>query len=302
MPLRCGVIGVGRFGRHYVRLLRDMPGAELVAVAARTQESVDALGSLPDTVWKTTEVASVIQHPDIDCVIVATPAITHAELCREALIAGKHVLVEKPMVTTLEDAYAIEKIVKETGRTFMVGHQYLYNDSIRELRRRIQNNELGRIRIFRAEHFSPGPIRTDIGCLWEMATHELSILHYLIGPGELMDVRGRVLRDIATFSATFAGGLTAVVTVSWLGPEKMRRCSMIGEAATAVFDDSDNKSSLSIYSPEGERTVPPILTREPLRNEIEHFLDCVRTGRTPETDVHHGVRITEALDHISRLI
>ncbi len=192
-------------------------------------------------------------------------------------------------------------------RSFMVGHQYLYNDHINRLKSELNKGTLGRIRYVWGEHLYPGPIRSDVGCFWETATHELAIIDYLFSPKRIREVRGSRndltgsgRDDFASVWIEFEAAPPAAVTVSWMYPEKIRRLAIVGEKGSAVFDEQRNEK-LKFYL--GEKIlVPQIAAGEPLRNELEHFIKCVREGKKPLTDIEHGVRITRYLDTIQSLI
>ena len=289
IQLKCAVIGAGNFGKHYVRLLQNIKGMSLGAIGDQGN-------------WK-----DVIADPQINCVIIATPATHHFSIAKTALEAGKHVLLEKPMTRTLKEAERLKSAVGHSGRIFMVGHQYLYNDHLRYLKNELEKGTFGKILYVLAEHLYPGPVRKDVGCFWETATHELAIIDYLFSPpkirkvqGSMSDLTGSGLDDFASVWIEFEKTPPVSVTVSWMYPEKIRRLAIVGEKGSAVFDEQRNEK-LKFYL--GEKIlVPQIAAGEPLRNELEHFIKCVREGKKPLTDIEHGVRITEYLDVIHQKV
>lgn len=323
--LRFGLIGLGRFGTHYARLLQHIDGVSFYGAAARDEKSFAAAG-VPSATKKFHDGSSLIADPLIDCVIIATPATTHAELISASLKAGKHVLVEKPMAATLAEAMAITELAASSNRTFMVGHQYFYNDYVRELKRQLDAGVFGKIAYVFAEHFYPGPIRQDIGCFWETATHELAILDFLFSRPRLVnaqvkmiDVALRGYDDFTQASLLFENNLYADIATSWFAPQKVRRMVIAGEKGMAVFDDQepDHKLKLvmrpyprDIGKPgvslepfkilESDWVVPRVAAREPLRNQLEHFIECIESRASPLTDAAHGRWVTELLDAIYR--
>lgn len=324
-PLRFGVVGAGYFGKNYIRILQDMPGVELSALADPSPDFEKNIPMLSPTVKRFTDANTLISDPEIDCVVIATPAISHSALIVAALRAGKHTLVEKPMAMNMREAEEIRGTVEESGRIFMVGHQYLYHDYVRHLKSEIDKDVIGRPRYVLAENFYFGPIRSDIGCFWETATHELAIIDYLFSPGTITDARGTKVDfsgsgrdDFASATITFESGLVAAITVSWFAPEKIRRMTVTGERGMAVFDDRREEKLKLFLHPypealkgggvasqflefkEGEIKVPAPDAREPLRNQLEHFISSVRTGMEPESGIAHGMRVTKMLDTISR--
>lgn len=385
--LRFAVIGIGHFGKHYVRLLQDIENVELRAVASRSREAFERLADLlPPRIGRFTDPRKVLDDPEIDCVVIAAPVSSHFSLVREALFAGKHVLVEKPMTRTFEEALRLRAIVEQASRAFtyrkvsnfytqqerqenwvlpcgenqqenrvsarqkpwvseeyrvvpaskasesppvfMVGHQYFYNDYICHLKTKIEQGILGKIRYLFAEHVYSGPIRSDVGCFWETAPHELSIIEYLFGMQKIIDVRGKMCDfsgsgrdDFASVDITYENGLLVTIVTSWFAPIKVRRMIVGGENGMALFDDREPKNKLQFFiypypmpsdlrgssshffnTPPVEMVIPTIAAREPLRAELEHFVECVRTERAPLTDIGHGVRIIESLEMISKQI
>ena len=287
--LKCAVIGAGNFGKHYVRLLQNIKGMSLGAIGDRGN-------------WR-----DVIADPQIDCVIIATPVSTHFSIAKAALEAGKHVLLEKPMTRTLKEAERLKSAVRRSGRVFMVGHQYLYNDYINHLKKELNKGTLGRIRYVWGEHLYSGPIRRDVGCFWETATHELAIIDYLFSPKKIRVVRGSInnltgngLDDFASVLVEFEKAPPVFITVSWIYPEKIRRMAIIGEKGSATFNEQRDEK-LKFYLG-GKILVPRIVQKEPLRNELEHFVSCVREGKKPLTDIEHGVRITKYLDLVYKKV
>lgn len=322
-PLAFGVIGAGYFGRHYVRLLQEMPGIALRAVADRAESIV---APLPPSVKQSTDARDIFSDPAVDCVVIATPVASHAALVAAALAAGKHVLVEKPMTATLREAEELQTAVEKSGRIFMIGHQYLYHDHLRALKERLDQGMLGTPRYVFAEHLFFGPIRSDTGCFWESAVHECSVLDYLFMPGDAGDARGMRVDfrgagrdDFASVGVIFENGLTAAIVVSWFAPEKVRRMTIAGDKGMAVFDDRreeklkiflhpypterpDGHASRFMAFAEGEVITPAVDAREPLRNQLEHFISCVRNGTEPLSGITHGLRVMRMLDTISRAV
>lgn len=324
--VKFGVIGIGYFGKHYVRLLQEIDGVTLHAVANSSEEAFERLTNvLSPCVKRCRSGEELTRDSKVECVVIATPVASHFSLASRALEEGKHVLVEKPMTRTLKEAEALKAIIERSGRVFMVGHQYLYNDSIRHLKRQIEDGVLGRVRYVFAEHLYPGPIRSDIGCFWETAPHEFSIIDYLLAPGKIQDVCGRMVDicgsgrdDFAACEITFENGLFVTIVASWFAPEKVRRMIVGGEKGMAVFDERDPTRPIRfIFQPyphgrgfqarshffesSGE-VVPKVEAREPLRNQLEHFIECVRANKPPLTDIGQGVRIVEFLDVTSKAI
>ena len=183
------VIGAGRFARNHIRILQESKDANLVGITSRTKESLGKIrGSVSKNVVLTTDASKLINNKNVDCVLIVTPPSTHFELAKAAIKAGKHVLLEKPMAANLKEADELRKIVKNQNKVFMVAHQYIYSDYINYLKSNIK--EIGKVSFVYGEHLYPGPMRNDIGCLWDAGTHVLSIIQYLFSPGSIKNISG----------------------------------------------------------------------------------------------------------------
>lgn len=305
--LRFGLLGPGYFGRNYLRLLQEVKGIELAAAAARTTETLTELaGKMPKTAAKTTDSKTILENPDIDCVVIATPAATHLELALEALRNGKHVLLEKPMAMNLEEAKKLRAAAKKSQSAFMVGHQFVYNDHVRFLRSLLEKGTLGSIKYAYGEHLL-FQARNDIGCFWDAAPHQLSMIRYLLNPGRISKANGVSLArpgsgldDFTAATAEFESGLAATIIVSCQGSTKTRKITLAGRDGMAFFDDmqADKLKTVTSGKPETAKTA----AREPLRNQLEHFIQCIHTGQEPLTGIESSYEITEWMDKIQRSV
>lgn len=319
--LRFGLIGLGHFGAHYVRLLGLRPDAQLVAVGSLRSNLKKT--SLPPDV-AIVDPSRVILDPTVDCVIIATPASTHAAYIAAAMDAGKHVLVEKPMVMNQTEATRVQALVqKHPEQTFMVAFQYVYNDYIRTLRQYCTSGRLGTITYVFAENLYFGPIRNDIGSFGDAGVHELSIIDYLFQPGKIRDanhhhfgVTAPLAHDFVAATITFERGLKAHIVTSWFFPTKTRRMIIVGDRAIAMFDDQEPETKLKIYErpypgafPETSSNfmkqlaslppeIPNVSAHEPLQNELAHFIQCVRENKQPDTGIDFGMRLVEYVETI----
>lgn len=323
--LKFGLIGLGYFGKHYVRLLSSIFGVKLFGIANRSKGAfLRYKDIIPADVQTTTDADKLLSDPEIDCIIIATPASTHFQIASKALLAGKNVLLEKPMTATLKQAEDLAKLVSRSKKVFMVGHQYVYNDFVRRLKREIEKDSLGEIFWIFFQHFYLHPIRTDIGCFWESVAHELSIIDYLFSPRKITRVEGEVVffnqkkyDDAAVLNIEFDKKLNAAITVSWFMPEKIRRLTILGKKGALLFDERKEdklklfpyrypqKFSRRAYSYFFEEKkirskVFKLKAREPLKNELEHFIDCVRRGQEPATGIGHSLRIIKWMDETYR--
>ena len=226
------------------------------------------------------------------------------------------------MVAGLKEAKLLKGIAKKHKSTFMVGHQYVYNDYVRYLGHSIKNGLIGKPELVIAKYLYPEPVRNDIGCFWDAGTHYMSIIQHLFNPGPIIEVKGKSLSLIGKFddftSATikFRSGLVVSLTISWLYPEKTRKFMVLGTKQAAVFDDFEENDKLKFFpalrtiknnslyqtidSNKVKSIIPDIKAREPLRNEIGHFIGCIKNNKKPLTGIEHSCQITEWMDKISR--
>lgn len=328
------VIGVGYFGKNYLRILKNLEQVELVGIASKTKESLEAAKEFvsPNTVLDTDAMA-LIKNPKVECVIIATPPATHFELAKTAVEHGKHVLLEKPMVMNIEEGKKLREIVKKGKSVFMVGHQYVYNDYIRYIKEELRKNTIGKLRYVVAEHLYLGQLHHDIGCLLDAGTHQLSVLQYIFEPKKIIDASGsstvndKNIDEFTTVNVRFENGaitnneIVANLVLAWHAPKKARKFAFIGENGMILFDDTADdkikiypKQDIGDYRDKNngnilekirnmqpiQPVVPKINAREPLMNELEHFIECVHSHRKPLTGIESSYQITEWLDEIDR--
>lgn len=313
IDLRFGVIGWGYWGPKIGRNLASLPHAMLAMVA---DQDIHRLASLvADQPWvKTTTLPADIFCSDVDGVVIAAPVRTHYQLAKEALLHGKHVLVEKPLTCNIKEAEELVALAAEQRRVLMVGHTFEYNPAVNELRKLVQSGNLGKIYCIEAERVNLGLFRSDINVIWDLAPHDISIILYLVGKKpEQIKVQAhahlqRHIHDIAHLDLEFADGMTAHIHVSWLHPCKIRRVTVIGDARMVVYDDTNPAEMLKIYNKGadvhadptvsyrfGEITIPHIDWVEPLRLECEDFANAIRLGAQPRAHGGVGLAVVEVL-------
>ncbi len=308
---RVACLGAGYWGKNLVRNFRDLGAlAAIGEIDAQRREELSALypglpipGS-PDR---------ILEDPEIDAVVIATPAVSHAEWVRRSLLAGKDVLVEKPLCLSPQEGDELVELARAHGRILMVGHLLWYHPAVLELKRLVDSGDLGRLRYVYSNRLNLGKIRRQENILWSFAPHDVSVTLGLLGemPVEAHAVGGNYLHDAVTdvtvSTMRFASGVRAHIFVSWLHPFKEQKLVVIGDRKMAVFDDVEPKDKLLVYPHEvvWREGVPvaskadavsiPFDSIEPLRAECQHFLDCVETRATPRTDGAEGLRVLRVL-------
>lgn len=319
--LRVGVIGCGYWGPKLARNFHEISNATLAWVSDLQQERLDHLKELYPEVTATQNYRDVLES-DVDAVALATPVRTHCALALEALRAGKHVMVEKPLAASVDEA---EEIVDEgirQHRRVMVGHTFEYNPAVRAVREIIRSGMLGEIYYINGTRVNLGLFHPDINVVWDLAPHDVSILRYILGlDPEAASARGGMyvqkdkgIHDVAYLTFYFPNGVLADVRVSWLDPCKIRRYTIVGSEKMLVYDDiepvnkvlifdkgvevppySDTVEEFQISYRTGGAVPYPIQWREPLRAECEHFLDCIRDGTEPQSSGRVGLKVVQVL-------
>lgn len=320
--VKVGVIGCGYWGPQLVRNLHDMPNVELVGVADSKPERLEFLRRHYPTV-KAFSSHTDLLDTDVQAVVIATPIHTHHRLAMEALAAGKHILVEKPLAASVAEAVDLIKLGQARHRVVMVGHTFLYNPAVQELRRLVGDGELGRVYYVDAARLNLGLFQRRANVIWDLAPHDVSILMYLLGTSPVaVSARGSTcvqddVHDVAYLELLFETGVSAHVHVSWLDPAKVRRITVVGDRKMAVYNDVSLAEKIRVYDTgvgtpmtnsfgefqmsyrHGQVTIPYITWQEPLRLECEHFVDCVRTGKDPRTDAMQGLTVVSVLEAAS---
>jgi predicted dehydrogenase len=322
--VRVGVIGSGYWGPNLIRNFVEIPGADLVAVADLRQDRLKHVRSRYPTVQVTDDYWDFFGM-DLDAVVVATPPATHHVIARSCLEHDLHVLVEKPLALNTEDGLDLTRVAEDRGKKLMVGHTFEYNPAVRTLKKIIDSGELGEILYIDSVRVNLGLFQPGLNVLWDLAPHDISILHYILGKepvsvsarGSDSIVPGK--HDIAYLSLEFPDSVLAHVRVSWLDPTKVRRTTVVGSCKMVVYDDVSPVEKVKIYDKrveappytdtfdefqvsyrQGDVVIPSIDFAEPLRAECEHFIDCVKNGCRPQSDGYVGLKVVRVLEAADR--
>lgn len=322
-PVGVGVVGFGYWGPNLVRNLDRLGDANLVAACDLSEDNLGKLKGLYPYVETTTDLAGMLSRDDIDAVVVATSAPSHFAIAKQVLEAGKHCFVEKPLTLKSADAEALVKLADERGLTLMTGHLMVYHTAINWIRDYIASGELGDVLYVYLQRLNLGKVRTEENAFWSLAPHDVSIALYLLGETpDRVSANGAAyvtegVHDTVFANLHFPSGKMANIHVSWLDPHKVRKLTVVGTKKMLVFDDMEATEKIWIYdkglgAPEdamswnqdltlrfGDITVPFLQMKEPLGLEVQHFLDCCRSGETPRSSGRDGlavVRVLEAVD------
>jgi predicted dehydrogenase len=329
-PIGVAVAGYGYWGVNLARNVAAAPSTRLVGVVdADPGRRELAAANLGVTTWDRLEAA--LADDEVDAVVLATPASTHADLATAVLDAGCHVLVEKPLAESSVQAAELVARATDAGLVLMVGHTFLYSSPVRKLRDWIAKGDLGAVQYLYSQRLSLGRIRRDCNALWNFAPHDVSIMCHVLDdvPVEVTAKGFSFIEpgidDVCFASLTFASGVGANLHVSWIDPRKTRLMTVVGDEKMAIYNDVSADQPLWLVDSgvardrdlgeyqslgefqwrtrSGDIVIPKIDMSEPLAVEIEAFGQACRSGEAPLTDGRHGlavVKVLEAIDESAR--
>lgn len=318
--VRFGVIGAGYWGPHLIRNLSEIPDARLAAIVDLSEERLRALQPRYPSCTMTTNSRDVTEG-DVDAVVVATPVKTHYSLAKSALRAGKHVLVEKPLTRDSREARELIRVAKENGVLLMVGHTFEYNPAVVALKDIVKRGVVGRVLYVDAARLNLGQYRSDVNVLWDLAPHDISIMNFILeSEPSHVSARGQACirpgtHDVAYVELKYPEGVLGHIHVSWLEPCKVRRLTVVGDEKMVVYNEVAAEEKLRIYDKGVTKTtssgdyadfqlsyhnggvaIPAVPAGEPLKLELNHFIDCIRTGSTPQSDGVSGLKVIKVLE------
>jgi UDP-N-acetylglucosamine 3-dehydrogenase len=280
--LKVGVIGIGAMGRNHARIYYQLPGVQLIGVADMNSERAASVAQSNRCKAYTDYNDLLKEHPD--AVSIAVPTTLHKKVALDAISKGINVLIEKPIADKIENADEVIKAARQNGVKLMVGHIERFNPAITKLKEITDSGELGDLISFSAKRVGPyNPRAGDVGVIVDIGTHDIDIMSYICRErvGEVYSLAGRVAHDYedhAIIMLKFNNGGSGVIEVNWLTPYKVRKLTVVGSKGIAEVDYIE--SSLRISNREGIWQ-PKINIEEPLKLELEHFIDCMREGKEP---------------------
>jgi len=319
--VRIGIIGCGYWGPNLVRNFAETTGVAVAAVTDLRPERLDLIRRRYPSIKTTTDHREVIDDPGIDAIAIATPVSTHFTLAMQALAAGKHVLVEKPMAATSRQA---EQLIEEAERrrvVLMVDHTFVYTGAVRKMKELIDADQLGRIYYYDSVRVNLGLFQHDVNVLWDLAVHDLSILGHVL-PVQPCAVSATGIshvpggpENIAYLTLFFEQNLIAHIHVNWLAPAKVRRTLIGGSRKMIIYDDVEPSEKVKVYDKgisinngtdglykmlisyrAGDMWAPQLDITEALRTEAEHFVQCIERGATPITSGRAGLEVVRVLE------
>lgn len=318
------VVGVGYWGPNLVRNLLKIAQVYKVFACDIEKERLRALKRDYPNIIVTANYFEILRNRDIDAVIIATPVQTHFALAQLALLANKHVMVEKPITSTVGEARELILIAEKQNKILMAGHTFIFSETVKKMKEIIQKGRLGRIYYYDSTRINLGMIQKDINVIWDLAPHDLSIISYLFAEKPI---------SLQAFGSSFIGNKYEVAHVflrleknisvhlhlSWLSPVKIRSIIIGGSKKMIVCNEIEPSEKIKIYdkgiissresitpfSPayrSGDVIIPRLGQREALFNEMEHFVDCIRRNKRPITDGHAGLQVIILLEAIEKAL
>ena len=319
------VVGCGYWGPNLIRNFNALPECRVRYVCDKDEKRLAHMKQLYPSVEPTKDFVKIVGDKEVDAVVVATPVHLHYELAKKCLEAGKHVFVEKPMTQTSAQANELVQIAAKKKLTLMVGHTFIYSAPVRRIKEIVKGGEIGEIQYISSRRLNLGLFQKDINVAWDLAPHDISIILYLLGiPPVSVNCQGKAhinkdIEDVTNMSLNFDNGGFATIHSSWLDPNKVREMVIVGSKRMIVYDDNEPLEKIKIYDKRveapphydtfaefqysyhyGDMIAPYIKQTEPLKVETQHFLDCIRTGKMPETSGLDGLRVIQILEASSR--
>jgi predicted dehydrogenase len=323
-------VGVGYWGPNLLRNLVQNKRCSVHSVADLSRERRDFVQNQYPAIRVTDDVDALCTDPEIQALVIATPVHTHFDIAIKALENGKHILVEKPLARSVAEVEAIEQVAKNNNLTVMVGHTFLFNSAVRYVKQLIDTEQLGDLRYIYSQRLNLGRIRSDVDALWNFAPHDISIIQYWLNDPEPVSISRRGIDyiqpgidDVVFLNMIYSNKVMANIHVSWLDPTRIRSMVVVGSKKMVIYDDTA-ESKIAIYDKgidrkavlgenmdfdqqifatydyrSGDVYLPKINFQEPLKLEIDHFIDCVQKGTECITGILHAKRVVGILERAS---
>lgn len=323
-PVSVGIAGYGYWGPNLARNFDGLPDARLRAVCDLNAGRLAHLKKCQPHAVGYGDFGEMLRNAEIGALVVATPVGTHHALAKAGLLAGKHVLVEKPMALSSEECRELIEIADHQGLILMVGHTYLYSEAVRKILEIIESGDLGDVRYINCQRLNLGLFQQDINVAWDLAPHDLSIILRVMGGMPCMvNCQGNAhvnpeVEDVTNMSLSFGGGRFATVQSSWLEPRKVRQMTFVGTRKMIVYDDLEPLGKIRIYDVRvdcpphydsfaefhysyhyGECRIPHLEQGEPLNRMCAHFIECIRNGSRPDSCGNAGLEVVRILEACS---
>ncbi|MBD2485941.1 Gfo/Idh/MocA family protein [Planktothrix sp. FACHB-1365] len=322
-PINIAIFGAGRWGVHLIRNFHQHPDSQIVAIVDSNPDRLQAVRErfqLPETVRLVTDGSTIWNLPNLDAVVIATPAVTHFPLISTALENGCHVFTEKPLTLSVSDSLQLCELAQQKQKQLFVDHTYLFHPAVEEGQRVIQSGKLGELRYGYATRTHLEPVRQDVDALWDLAIHDIGIFNQWLGEKPIkVKATGTVwlqpesgLSDLVIANLTYPSGFQAFLHLCWLNPDKQRRLAAVGTQGTLIFDELQSEAPLTLqhgyfnridqtWKAAGlNREIIPIQHREPLAQVCDRFLDSIQNHQpSPISSGWVGAELVNILGGLS---
>ena len=323
--IRIGVIGYGYWGPNLVKSFIEGGRSQVIAVSDLHEQRLALVRARYPSVTPTTDYRELLADKRIDAIAIATPVSSHFELAMQALQAGKHVLVEKPLAGTSEQAHRLIEAADRAKRILMVDHTFIYTGAVRKIQQLLAAKDLGEIYYYDSVRVNLGLFQHDVNVIWDLAVHDLSIMDYVLHSRPcavsalgMSHVDGKP-ENIAYLTLLFNSRMIAHIHVNWLAPAKVRRTLIGGSRKMIIYDDLEPSEKIKIYDKgitihknaekiyqtligyrTGDMWAPQLESTSALDTETAHFVHCIENGKATMTDGHAGLRVVRILEAASR--
>lgn len=318
--INVAVIGYGYWGPNLVRNMLEMKDATVIACCDRSTDRLAQVKAKYPSIEVTTEYEDILTNPAVDAVVISTPVALHYSLSRKALEHGKHLLVEKPVTSSVSEAEKLVELAEKRKLTFMVDHTFIYTGAVRKMKELIDSGDIGDLYYFDSVRINLGLIQRDVNVLWDLAPHDIAILEHLVKekPASVCANGachvGNGLENVAYLTVYFNSGLIAHFHNNWLSPVKIRTMLVGGSKKTIHYDDMEISEKIKVYDRGvdvttregvhdalisyrlGDMWAPRLDPTEALRLMAAEFVDCVQTGRPSLTDGVSGLNVVKILE------
>jgi predicted dehydrogenase len=322
--MKIGLIGYGYWGPNLLRNFNELDDVEVKWCADQRAERLAIVTKRHPSISVTTDSAKIFEDPEVEAVVIATPVSTHFALAKRALEKNKHVFVEKPMTRTVAEGEELVALAQQKGLVLMVDHTFIYTGAVRKIKKIVEVGELGDLYYYDSVRVNLGLFQHDVDVIWDLAPHDLSILTFLVPrrPQSVSatgaDHTGSGFADVAYMTVHYDSNFIAHFHVNWLSPLKVRRNLIGGSRRMLVYDDMEPSEKVRVYdrgiqvtSQEGiykalvdyrmgDMWSPKLELREALSVECEHFIDCVRFNKMPQSNGESGLAVVRILEAASR--
>lgn len=321
--INIALVGAGYWGANLLRNFYQLDEVRIETVCDLNPERLNFIKKNYPAVKVTKDFNEILNNPEIKGVAIALPTELHYQFAKSALMAGKHVLIEKPMTSNSEQAQELVEIARKEGKILMVDHTFLFYGPVLKIKEIIDSGELGEIYYLDSQRINLGLIRQDVNVIWDLASHDISIMNFLIKEKPIAvsaigtSHAGSLKEELAHLAIKYQGGLVAHIHVSWLSPVKIRQVLIGGTKKMICFDDITPSEKIKIYDRSvqvdfsketpaepiyraGEVRIPVFNQQEALLEECRHFIECVKSGEKPLTCGETGFEVVKILECCDR--